>query len=90
MLWMFTLLDPRPDLPIDLDACPTSPLLVHALVFVDATSRNDHRRISELLDAHDGVLVAVSAVSSKHVLRLVVWCHGAGPDAEVPGLYKTY
>ncbi|HSD15667.1 MAG TPA: fused MFS/spermidine synthase [Thermomonas sp.] len=81
--------------PAWLDCPPSSPLLVEALAFVDAASRNDHARVlasgKAMLDGPDAALVAGSAVSSKYVFGgLLFAAMAAGRNAEVPALYDAY
>jgi len=81
--------------PAWLDCRPTSPLLVQALAFVDAASRNDHARVlasgKAMLDGPDAALVAGSAVSSKYVFGALLFAAMAsGRNAEVPVLYDLY
>lgn len=74
---------------------PASPLLVQALAFVDAASRNDHARVLALgkamLEGPDSVLVARSAVSSKYVFGAMTFAAlASGRHADVPALHAAY
>ncbi|GHC09336.1 fused MFS/spermidine synthase [Thermomonas carbonis] len=81
--------------PAWLECPPTSPLLLQALAFVDAASRNDHARVLDvgrtMLDGPDAALVAGSAVSSKYVFGAMLFAAMAsGRNADVPLLYNKY
>jgi predicted membrane-bound spermidine synthase len=81
--------------PAWLDCPPTTPLLVQALAFVDAASRNDHARVlasgKAMLDGPEAALVAGSALSSKYVFGAMLFATMAsGRNAEVSGLYQAY